>query len=315
MRLLPLAAATLLLLAMPATSMAEVTGEASVLDADTLEIHGQRIRLWGVDAPESRQTCQDAQSRTYRCGQRAVLVISDWIGARPLSCTTIDRDQYGRDVSKCTVAGQDVGEHLVRAGWAIDYREYSRGAYAAPEREARAAKRGLWAGHFEEPAAWRRNERTASASTAPARDLAPKRSGCSIKGTSASKGSGSTTRLGCARMRIPASTALQVSVGSVPKARRRPLAGARRGGRSTQRPSRAGQSEPFGEGLLAPVRSQVANEAVVHGALDDAAFDERRSQSCIQTGFGRHDQAAAAPPSSLSRLSRLVRWGYATPLP
>jgi hypothetical protein len=81
-----------------------------------------------------------------------------------------------------------VGEHLVRAGWAIDYREYSRGAYAAPEREARAAKRGLWAGRFEEPAAWRRNERTASASTTPAKDLAPQRSGCSIKGNISAKG-------------------------------------------------------------------------------------------------------------------------------
>ena len=36
---------------------ADLIGQASVIDGDTLEIHGTRIRLWGIDAPESSQLC------------------------------------------------------------------------------------------------------------------------------------------------------------------------------------------------------------------------------------------------------------------
>jgi endonuclease YncB( thermonuclease family) len=56
---------------------ADIAGVASVIDADTIEIHGQRIRLYGIDAPESCQTCIDASGRTWRCGQRAALGLQD----------------------------------------------------------------------------------------------------------------------------------------------------------------------------------------------------------------------------------------------
>ena len=47
----------LCLLATPA-ALADVAGVASVIDGDTLEVQGQRIRLHGIDAPESRQLCR-----------------------------------------------------------------------------------------------------------------------------------------------------------------------------------------------------------------------------------------------------------------
>jgi hypothetical protein len=49
----------------------DLTGNASVIDGDTIEIHGTRIRLWGIDASESAQLCRNQDSDLYRCGAKA----------------------------------------------------------------------------------------------------------------------------------------------------------------------------------------------------------------------------------------------------
>ena len=91
---------------------AEPAGRASIIDGDTLVIHGQRIRLFGIDAPKSRQTCE-AAAQTYRCGQRAALALADHIAQRPLTCEQRDVDRYGRIVAVCR-AGCRGSERLAR---------------------------------------------------------------------------------------------------------------------------------------------------------------------------------------------------------
>jgi endonuclease YncB( thermonuclease family) len=132
----------------------EIAGRASVVDGDTIEIQGTRIRLHGIDAPEGGQVCQIADE-AYRCGQRAALVLSDHLGSRMVRCIQIDVDQWGRSVAKCSVGGQDIGARMVEKGWAVAYRRYS-GDYIAHEERARSQQRGLWAGTFDEPERWRR---------------------------------------------------------------------------------------------------------------------------------------------------------------
>ena len=132
-----------------------IVGRASIIDADTIDVHGQRIRLWGIDAPESRQTCE-RNNQTYRCGTEAANALSAWVGQRTVTCAAEGRpDRYRRIVARCAVGGVDIGGWLVGQGWALDYVRYSRGAYAAPERQARLSRAGVWAGAFQRPWEWR----------------------------------------------------------------------------------------------------------------------------------------------------------------
>ena len=123
----------LMLLLLSSTAFAnDFVGQASVIDGDTLEIHGTRIRLWGVDAPESSQLCRGADSNLYRCGANAANDLDTFIARRPVSCTPVSEDQYGRSVAICSVGGADLGEWLVRNGLAQDWPQYSKGSTTRP---------------------------------------------------------------------------------------------------------------------------------------------------------------------------------------
>jgi endonuclease YncB( thermonuclease family) len=133
-----------------------IIGRASVTDGDTIEIRGERIRLNGIDAPESAQQCQKLDGSAWPCGRRAALALSDHIGIQNVSCQEQSRDRYGRIVANCTLAGRDLSAWMVGSGYALAYVRYTRD-YAPQENQARRYKRGIWAGYFQAPWEWRRN--------------------------------------------------------------------------------------------------------------------------------------------------------------
>ena len=128
-----------------------------VIDGDTLHVDGKKIRLTGIDAPELSQTCRDAQAREWSCGQAAKARLIELVSRGKVACTARGRDRYRRTLAVCSAGGTaDLGEALVRAGYAVSYTRYSY-AYLAAELAARFARRGLWQGEFENPEDWRRH--------------------------------------------------------------------------------------------------------------------------------------------------------------
>lgn len=136
-----------------ANADSSIVGRASVIDGDTLEINGERIRLHGVDAPESWQRCEDGDGATYRCGREAAEALDRFLSAsRPARCTFVERDRYGRMVGVCFRAdGANVNSWLVANGHAVDWPRYSSGAYADAQTSAREREFGIWRGEFLEP--------------------------------------------------------------------------------------------------------------------------------------------------------------------
>src|SRR6201987_6143344 len=115
----------ILLLLSGAAFADDFVGQASVVDGDTLEIHGMRIRLWGVDAPESSQLCRGEDSLQYRCGAQAANDLDTFIARRPVNCLPLSLDPYGRTVATCSVGGTDLGEWLVCHGSVLAWAQLS----------------------------------------------------------------------------------------------------------------------------------------------------------------------------------------------
>ena len=130
-----------------------------IVDADTLEVAGQKVRLQGIDAPESGQSCRQAGGQRYPCGDHATQALQTRIGPDAVTCTIEGRDRYLRALGICYAAdGTDLNGWLVRQGHALAYRKYST-TYVPQEDQAKAAQAGLWAGAFVPPWDWRRGVR------------------------------------------------------------------------------------------------------------------------------------------------------------
>lgn len=132
-------------------------GQAVVVDGDTIQIAGRRIRLWGIDAPEAAQTCR-RREQLVPCGAQATAALTELVRGKQVTCAQNDIDVYGRVVAVCRVTGQEINAWLVEHGQAVAYRQYGGSVYDSAQAQARAARLGLWAGTFTWPWAYRRQQ-------------------------------------------------------------------------------------------------------------------------------------------------------------
>lgn len=135
-RLLIGASLALLAIALAARAGEEIVGPARVIDGDTIRIGDTRIRLAGIDAPEL----------DTREGKLARLFLVRALGNQEVRCRDTGERTYKRIVATCSIGTIDLGEFIVREGWARDWPKFSRGRYAEAEAEAQAAGRGIWRG-------------------------------------------------------------------------------------------------------------------------------------------------------------------------
>lgn len=145
------------LVAMASPARADVQGPPRVVDGDTLEVAGKKVRLRDMDAPEAKQKCADLYGLRYNCGTASTDYLRQLIGSRPVTCKGFMLDRYKRLLAVCYVGDKDLGREMVRAGWAVPYR-FGHGSYNVPRDDAKRARRGMWQGWFCDPHDYRRKK-------------------------------------------------------------------------------------------------------------------------------------------------------------
>jgi endonuclease YncB( thermonuclease family) len=129
-------------------------GRAYAVGADSLRVGNTTLKLSGIDAPEAEQRC-GAGARAWRCGATAEAALARLVSGRNVTCSAGGGDSAGRTLGRCTIGDKDIGAELVRQGYVFAEGSFLA-RYGSQEREARAAKAGLWAGgEAERPAAFR----------------------------------------------------------------------------------------------------------------------------------------------------------------
>lgn len=162
-----------------------LSGPARVVDGDTLDIAGRRVRLEGIDAPETGQRCPGRYAGgllgPWRCGQAATSELARLVGAKEIACEAHETDKYDRLIATCFVDGLDINAEMVRSGYAWAFVKYSR-TYEKHEADARRRKAGIWASSAAPQPAWEYRSRR----WATAEPVAPE--GCAIKGNVSADG-------------------------------------------------------------------------------------------------------------------------------
>ena len=144
----------------------EIIGIPRIVDGDTIYINEYKIRLEGIDAPEMRQQCKKERLKissiigftfykNYNCGEVSKENLEAKIDRSKIKCISSSKDRYKRYLAECFKDKINLNRWMVRNGFAVAYRRYSK-QYISDEEFARENKLGLWRGKFLKPEKWRK---------------------------------------------------------------------------------------------------------------------------------------------------------------
>jgi len=131
--------------------------EVTVIDGDTISINGEKIRFFGIDAPEIDQECKK-KGKIIKCGLLAKKILEDKIANHELLCVKKGKDRYKRTIAECFVNDISLSKFLVLNGYAFAYKKYSK-KHVYHEKRAKILKKGLWSMNFEFPWKFRKNKK------------------------------------------------------------------------------------------------------------------------------------------------------------
>ena len=134
-----------------------INGKPRIIDGDTIHIKSNKIRLHGIDAPETKQTCKIGNEEWY-CGKQSTKELKKLINKQNVECVINDVDIYNRYVAICYVDEININQWMVKNGWAIAYRYYSKD-YINEEEYADDNKLGIWKSKFIEPYLYRKKNK------------------------------------------------------------------------------------------------------------------------------------------------------------
>ena len=144
----------------------KIEGLAIVTDGDTVKISNQKIRLFGIDAPEMKQKCKKpfisisflTLNKEYDCGVVSTNKLKKKIFNKEISCVVTNKDRYGRFIGECFYKNMNINSWMVENGYALAYLKYSK-KFQNQELNAKKNKLGIWQGPFEKPWDWRKKNK------------------------------------------------------------------------------------------------------------------------------------------------------------
>lgn len=122
-------------------------GYATIQDGDSLKINNVKHRLFGIDAPELDQYCDDSQGNEYKCGIASKAALAELVKNKKIKCLSHEKDRYNREIAVCYIGKTDINGWLVENGYAEAYRRYSHD-YVRQEGKAKKLKKGVWQGSY-----------------------------------------------------------------------------------------------------------------------------------------------------------------------
>jgi endonuclease YncB( thermonuclease family) len=133
-----------------------ISGAAWVVDGDTIDIRGERIRIMNIDALELDQKCSGRHGgKAWYCGQEAARALWGLVSQYSVTCETMGTDYAGRWFAECSIPGMSVASWMAANGWAVPNQDCACEEVRQRADFARRNATGIWSSEFEMPWEWR----------------------------------------------------------------------------------------------------------------------------------------------------------------